>query len=63
MCFSRQYGGEVPGILKVLLPDPNVGFPTAWIYNYLHMRKSSPLTRLQREMLATVVNGLIGGAP
>jgi hypothetical protein len=27
------------------------------------MRKSSPLSRLQREMLATVVNGLIGGAP
>ena len=31
--------------------------------NYLHMRKSSPLSRLQREMRATVVNGLIGGAP
>jgi len=27
------------------------------------MRKSSPLSRLQREMLATVVNGLVGGAP
>jgi len=27
------------------------------------MRKSSPLSRLQREMLATVANGLIGGAP
>jgi hypothetical protein len=60
---KRQYGGVVPGILKVLLPDLNVGFPTVWLYNYLHMRKSSPLTRLQREMLATVVNGLIGGAP
>ena len=60
---KRQYGGEVPGILKVLLPDLNVAFPTVWIYNYLHRRKSSPLTRLQREMLATVVNSLIGGAP
>ena len=60
---KRQYGGEVPGILKVLLPDLNVAFPTVWLYNYLHMRKSSPLTRLQREMLSTVVNGLIGGAP
>jgi hypothetical protein len=29
---KRQYGGEVPGILKVLLPDLNVGFPTVWIY-------------------------------
>src|SRR5215204_4093039 len=60
---KRQYGGEVPGIATVLLPDLNVAFPTVWLYNYLHMRKSSPLTRLQREMLATVVNGLIGGAP
>jgi hypothetical protein len=60
---KRQYGGLVPGLAKVLLPDLNVAFPTVWLYNHLHMRKSSPLTRLQREMLATVVNGLIGGAP
>jgi hypothetical protein len=33
------------------------------LYNHLHMRPSSPLTRVQREMLATVVNGAIGGAP
>ena len=59
---KRQYGGVVPGLAKVLLLDLNVAFPPVWIYNYLHMRKSSPLTRLQREMLATVVNGLIGGA-
>jgi hypothetical protein len=37
--------------------------PSSWVYNYLHMRKSSPLTRLQRELLATVLNGLVGGAP
>lgn len=43
--------------------DLNVAVPAGRLYNYLHMRKSSPLTRLQREMLATVVNGLIGGAP
>ncbi len=60
---KRDYAGVVPGFGKVLLTDLNVTFPTVWIYNYLHMRKSSPLTRLQREMLATVVNGLIGGAP
>lgn len=59
----RQYGGVVPGIFKVLGQDLNIGLPTNWIYNYLHMRKGSPLSRLQREMLATVVNGLIGGAP
>ncbi len=59
---KRQYGGVVPGLTNILLPDLNVAFPTEWLYNHLHMRKSSPLTRLQREMLATVVNGLIGGA-
>ena len=60
---KRQYGGVVPGIFKILFPDLNVALPSGWVYNYLHLRKSSPLTRLQREMLATVVNGLIGGAP
>ena len=60
---KRDYAGVVPGLTNILLPDLSVAFPTVWIYNHLHMRKSSPLTRLQREMLATVVNGLIGGAP
>jgi hypothetical protein len=59
----RQYGGVVPGIFEVLMPDLQVALPTGWLYNHLHMRKSSPLTRLQREMLATVVNGIVGGAP
>ncbi len=60
---KRQYGGAVPGLFKVLAQDLNIGLPVSWIYNHLHMRKSSPLGRLQRERLATVVNGLIGGAP
>jgi hypothetical protein len=60
---KRQYGGVVPGVFKIAAPDLNILIPANWIYNYLHMRKGSPLTRLQREMLATVVNGLIGGAP
>ena len=60
---KRQYGGVVPGIFKILAQDLNLALPTGWLYNYLHMRKSSPLSRLQREMLATVVNGLVGGAP
>ncbi len=59
----RQYGGVVPGIFEILMPDLQVNLPTGWLYNHLHMRKSSPLTRLQREMLATVVNGAVGGAP
>ena len=60
---KRQRGGAVPGIAKVLMPDLHVAIPVSWLYDYLHMRKGSPLSRLQREMLATVVNGLIGGAP
>ena len=60
---KRQYGGAVPGIFKITALDLNILIPGGWIYDYLHMRKASPLTRLQREMLATVVNGLVGGAP
>ena len=60
---KRQYGGAVPGIFKIVVRDLNVALPASWIYNHLHMRKGSPLSRLQREMLATVVNGLVGGAP
>jgi hypothetical protein len=59
----RQYGGVVPGIFQVLAVDLRVARPTGSLYNYLHLRKSSPLSRLQREMLATVVNGKVGGAP
>jgi hypothetical protein len=59
----RQYGGVVPGIFEILAPSLQLSAATGWIYNHLHLRKSSPMTRLQREMLATVVNGTIGGAP
>lgn len=58
-----QYGGIVPGIFQVLAVDLKVANPTGSIYKYLHLRKSSPMSRLQREMIATVVNGKVGGAP
>lgn len=58
-----RYGGVVPGIFQVLTVDLRVAAPVALLYRYLHLRKRSPLTRLQREMLATVVNGKVGGAP
>ena len=54
-----QYGGVVPGVFQVLAVDLRV----ASMVGALHLRKSSPLSRLQREMLATVVNGKVGGAP
>jgi hypothetical protein len=61
--LKRDYGGTVPGLFNIVAQDLNIAIPVTWIYNHLNMRKSSPLSRLQREMLATVVNGLIGGAP
>jgi hypothetical protein len=59
---KRKYG-YVPGNVKIGLVDLSVGRPMAAIYNRLHLCKSSPLTRLQREMLAVVVNGHVNGAP
>lgn len=59
----RKYGGVVPGVFQILAVDLSVARPAGAIYQYLHLRKSSPLNRLQREMLATVVNGKVGGAP
>jgi hypothetical protein len=58
-----QTGGMVPGIFQIILRDFQVAVPTTWLYGYLNERKGSPLNRLQREMVATVVNGLVGGAP
>jgi len=58
-----QYGGIVPGIFQVLAVDLRVANPVGSLYKYLHLRKASPLSRLQREMVATVVNGKVGGAP
>ncbi len=61
--LRRQNGGIVPGIFKILMADFQVTIPTGWLYTYLNERKGSPMSKLQREMLATVVNGLVGGAP
>ena len=58
-----QYGGVVPGVFQILAIDLRVANPTGSLYRHLHLRKSSPLSRLQREMTATVVNGKVGGAP
>jgi len=59
----RRYGGIVPGVFRVLSVDLLVASLAGALYQYLHLRRSSPLSRLQREMLATVVNGKVGGAP
>ena len=58
----RQYGGIVPGIFQILAVDLRVAPAVGALYRHLHLRGSSPLSRLQREMMATIVNGKIGGA-
>ena len=60
---KSQYGGVVPGIAQILLADLAIAGPTFQLYQYLNARPASPLTNLQLQMLATVVNGLIGGKP
>jgi len=59
----RRYGGVVPGIFRVALVDLRLGALLDRLYAHLHLRRRSPLSRVQREMLATVVNGKVGGAP
>lgn len=58
-----QYGGVVPGVFQILAVDLRVAGPAGLLYRHLHLRKSAALSRVQREMLATVVNGRVGGAP
>ena len=58
----RAEYGYVPGIVRLLLADHEVHTHVGALYRYLHLRPGSPLTRKQREMVATVVNGLVGGA-
>ena len=60
---ARRRYGYVPGIVKIGLVDLAVGRHLGAVYNRLHLRKSSPLSRLQREMIAVVVNGHVNGAP
>jgi hypothetical protein len=54
---------DVPGVFQVLAVDLRVARAAGSLYNHLHLGRSSSLSRLQREMLATVVNGKVGGAP
>ena len=58
----REQYGVVPGVFQILLVDLKLGGLLGELYQHLNLRASSPLTKLQREMLATVVNGRIGGA-
>ena len=58
----RSFYGYLPGVIKILAAHDGLQ-PVLDVYQTLQFREDSPLSRLQREMVATVVNGLIGGAP
>ena len=58
----RRYGA-IPGIARVQLGDLRFAYRMTRLFQYVYMGRRHPLTVVQREMVATVVNGLIGGAP
>lgn len=55
--------GRVSGTSRLLMVDPQVGRAGLQLYQYLCLRPDAPITRLQREMIATVVYGMIGAKP
>jgi hypothetical protein len=60
--MNRWYGG-VPGMARIQLADLRLAWLMTRLFQHLAMRRTLALTVIQREMVATVVNGLIGGAP
>jgi uncharacterized peroxidase-related enzyme len=56
--LKRQYG-VLLGVQQLLLADLSIGLPSRQLYERLNLRPDSPFTRLQRELLATLVYGLI----
>jgi hypothetical protein len=55
--------GAVPGIARVQFGDIKFLWRMTRLFQHLHMNRRSQLTTTHREMVATVVNGLVGGAP
>ena len=61
--IERFHGGFLPGIYRILLVDLQLLGAMGWLYKHLHLGDGSSLSATQKEMLATVVNGRIDGAP
>jgi hypothetical protein len=55
--------GAVPGIARVQLADLRFAWLMTRLFQHIYMGRRVTLSVVQREMVATVVNGLIGGAP
>jgi hypothetical protein len=60
---KRRFGGAVPGLTQIIIRDLRIARPVIALYEHLNDPRCSPLSGLQREMIAVVVNGKIGGAP
>jgi hypothetical protein len=58
----KRYGA-IPGIVRVQLADLRFAYRMTRLFQYVYLGRRVELTVIQREMVATVVNGLIGGAP
>jgi hypothetical protein len=55
--------GAVPGMARIQLADLRFAWLMTRLFQHIYMGRRVALTVVQREMVATVVNGLIGGAP
>ncbi len=55
--------GAVPGIMRVQFGDFKLMRGMSRLFKHLGMNRRSQLSTAQREMVATVVNGLVAGAP
>ena len=60
---AKAESGYLSGTRKILLADLQVAQLTRQLYDYLCLRPESPMTRIQREMVATVVYGIVGAKP
>ncbi len=58
----KRYGA-IPGIARVQLADLRFAYRMTRLFQHVYMGRRIEMTIIQREMVATVVNGLIGGAP
>lgn len=59
--IERFHGGFLPGIFRILLVDLQLLSASSWLYRRLHLR-DAVLSTVEKEMVATVVNGKIDGA-
>lgn len=55
--------GAVPGIMRVQFGDRKLMQGMSRLFRHLGMNRRSQLSAIQREMVATVVNGIVDGAP